>query len=123
MQVHSITKQLEYKGKMVDLTETISHLPAGSQVLLSSASFEKLFGRLHELRLTAASGLSQGSPQPKRLSKEYTQALFVSSNRMHKNVAAALWQAFLLSACCRGHVSPTGRASMKLCSIVDFVFL
>ena len=92
VQVHSITKQLEYEGKMVDLTETISHLPAGSQVLLSSTSFEKLFGRLHEIRLTAASGLSQGRPQPKRLSKEYTQALFVSSNRMHRVVAAALGQ-------------------------------
>ena len=90
MQVHSITKQLEYKGKMIDLTETISHLPAGSQVLLSSSTFEKLFGRLHEIRLAAASGPSQGSPQPNRLSKECTQGLFVSSNRMHRLAAAAL---------------------------------
>ena len=92
MQVHSITKQLEYKGKMVDLTETISHLPAGSQVLLSSASFEKLFGRLHEIRLTAASGPSQGSPQFKQHSKEYTQGLFVSSGCLNNIVAAALDQ-------------------------------
>ena len=75
---------------MVDLTETISHLPAGSQVLLSSASFEKLFGRLHEIRLTAASGPSQGSPQFKQHSKEYTQGLFVSSNRLDSIMAAAL---------------------------------
>ena len=51
--MHSITKQVEYKGAVVELTETISHLPAGSQLLFSSATFEKLFGRLHEIRLPA----------------------------------------------------------------------
>eukprot|EP00891_Asterochloris_glomerata_P007201 jgi/Astpho2/7201/Aster-01519 len=53
LRVHSITKQVEYKGAVVELTETISHLPAGSQLLFSSATFEKLFGRLHEIRLPA----------------------------------------------------------------------
>ena len=67
---------------MVELTETISHLPAGSQLLFSSATFEKLFGRLHEIRLPADPMQKQCSLQQVPLSKKALPILEVSSDSM-----------------------------------------
>ena len=82
LQVHSITKQIEYKGAVVELTETISHLPAGSQLLFSSATFEKLFGRLHEVKLPADPTNKRCSLQQKASSKKGLPDLEVSSETM-----------------------------------------
>ena len=48
-----MTKQVEYRGEMVDLTESLTHLPAGGQVVLSDATFQRLEGELHHVQLPA----------------------------------------------------------------------
>lgn len=53
MQVHNVTKQVEYRGEMVDLTESLSHLPAGGQVVLSDTTFSHTVGRLQHIHLPA----------------------------------------------------------------------
>ncbi|KAL0023908.1 hypothetical protein WJX79_009620 [Trebouxia sp. C0005] len=51
--VHNMTKQVEYRGEMIELTESLSHLPAGGQVLLSDTTSQRTAGRLHEIHLPA----------------------------------------------------------------------
>jgi len=51
--VHNVTKQVEYRGEMIELTESLSHLPAGGQVLLSDTTSQRTAGRLHEIHLPA----------------------------------------------------------------------
>ena len=48
-----MTKQVEYRGEMIELTESLSHLPAGGQVLLSDTTSQRTAGRLHEIHLPA----------------------------------------------------------------------
>ena len=48
-----MTKQVEYRGEMMELTESLSHLPAGGQVLLSDTTCQCSAGRLHDLKLPA----------------------------------------------------------------------
>lgn len=49
-QVHSETKQTEYSGAVVELTEAISKLPTGGQCAVSGTTFQRLLGRLHEVQ-------------------------------------------------------------------------
>lgn len=51
--MHNVTKQVEYSGEMMELTESLSHLPAGGQVLLSDTTCQRTAGRLHEILLPA----------------------------------------------------------------------
>lgn len=53
-----MTKQVEYRGELVRLTEALSHLPTGGQVLLSDPTFRLVAHRLHNLRLPAVSALT-----------------------------------------------------------------
>jgi len=48
-----VTKQVEYRGEMIELTESLSHLPAGGQVLLSDTTSQRTAGRLHKIHLPA----------------------------------------------------------------------
>ena len=48
-----MTKQVEYRGEMIELTESLSRLPAGGQVLLSDTTSQRTAGRLHEIHLPA----------------------------------------------------------------------
>ena len=48
-----MTKQVEYRGEMIELTESLSHLPAGGQVLLSDTTIQPTASRLHEIHLPA----------------------------------------------------------------------
>ena len=49
-----MTKQVEYRGELVQLTEALSHLPAGGQVLLSDPTYLLVASRLHDLKLPSA---------------------------------------------------------------------
>jgi len=49
--VHSNHKHVEYRGEIVDLTNSLLQLPAGGQVLLSDTTFQRIGGRLHEVKL------------------------------------------------------------------------
>ncbi|KAL0029412.1 hypothetical protein WJX77_005563 [Trebouxia sp. C0004] len=51
--VHNVTKQVEYRGEIIELSESLSHLPAGGQVLLSDTTSQRTAGRLHEIHLPA----------------------------------------------------------------------
>lgn len=47
MQAHNVTRQIEYRGDMVSLTEALVGFPAGGQILLSDAMYQRVYGRLH----------------------------------------------------------------------------
>ncbi len=42
---------MEYRGEIVELTNSLLQLPAGGQVLLSDTTFQRIGGRLHEIKL------------------------------------------------------------------------
>ena len=67
MQVHNVTKQVEYRGELVQLTESLSHLPTGGQVLLSDTTYLLVASRLHDLKLSSAPKL-QVEPSAKSTS-------------------------------------------------------
>ena len=50
MQVHHVTRQVEYKGDVVSLTEALVGFPAGGQVLLSGSTYQRIYGRLHTVK-------------------------------------------------------------------------
>lgn len=88
LQVHNVTKQVEYRGEMVDLTEALSHLPAGGQVVLSDTTFSLTAGRLQHIHLPAftfqTARNSLEGPKPRQGSMEglrsmYTKQLVVVS--------------------------------------------
>ena len=77
VQIHSLTKRVEYRGEFVELTDSLSMLPAGGQVLLSDSTFQRIGGRLHEVKLPTlslpikgGSGANQSSRRPTRTSLE-----------------------------------------------------
>ncbi|KAL3142345.1 hypothetical protein ABBQ38_002682 [Trebouxia sp. C0009 RCD-2024] len=87
--VHNVTKQVEYRGEMVDLTEALSHLPAGGQVVLSDTTFSLTAGRLQHIHLPAftfqTARNSLEGPKPRQGSMEglrsmYTKQLVVGSS-------------------------------------------
>jgi len=47
MQAHHVTRQVEYRGDVASLTEALVGFPAGGQILLSDASYQRVYGRLH----------------------------------------------------------------------------
>ena len=53
--MHHVTRQVEYRGELVSLTEALVGFPAGGQVLLSGATYQRLYGRLHNVNLKSSS--------------------------------------------------------------------
>ncbi|KAK9811314.1 hypothetical protein WJX72_001645 [[Myrmecia] bisecta] len=51
--VHKMTNTTEYQGEVVRALELMADLPAGGQVLLSTVTYQRIYGRLGELRLPA----------------------------------------------------------------------
>ena len=51
MQAHHVTRQVEYRGDVISLTEALVGFPAGGQVLLSDSTYQRIYGRLHTLHL------------------------------------------------------------------------
>ncbi len=49
--MHSNHRHVEYRGEIVELTNSLLQLPAGGQVLLSDTTFQRIGGRLHEVKL------------------------------------------------------------------------
>ena len=46
-QVHQVTRQVEYRGDLVSLTEALVGFPSGGQILMSGATYQQIYGRLH----------------------------------------------------------------------------
>lgn len=67
VQVHSATKHVEYRGEIMTLSESLLQLPAGGQVVLSDTTFQRIGGRLHEVKLPSLDfqKLSHTDGQPK----------------------------------------------------------
>ena len=49
-QVHHVTRQVEYRGDVVSLTEALVGFPAGGQVLLSGSTYQRVYGHLHNVK-------------------------------------------------------------------------
>ena len=49
VQAHHVTRQVEYRGDVISLTEALVGFPAGGQILLSDATYQRIYGRLHTL--------------------------------------------------------------------------
>ncbi len=45
-----MTRQVEYRGDVVSLTEALVGFPAGGQVLLSGSTYQRVYGRLHTVK-------------------------------------------------------------------------
>ena len=54
MQAHKVTRQLEYAGSVVELTEALTSLPSGGQVMLGALAAERVAGRLRDVVLPSA---------------------------------------------------------------------
>ena len=52
LQVHHVTRQVEYRGDVVALTESLVGFPAGGQVLLSGSTYQRVYGHLHTVQFT-----------------------------------------------------------------------
>ena len=50
MQVHHVTRQVEYKGDVLSLTEALVGFPTGGQILLSGSTYQRVYGQLHNLK-------------------------------------------------------------------------
>ena len=42
-----MTRQVEYRGDIVSVTEALVGFPTGGQILLSDATYQHIYGRLH----------------------------------------------------------------------------
>ena len=51
VQVHNVTKQVEYRGELVEVTESLSHLPSGGQVLLSHTTSRGICQHAQDIEL------------------------------------------------------------------------
>ena len=58
-----MTRQVEYQGDVVSLTEALVGFPAGGQILLSDAIYQRVYGRLHNLKYKDQ--LQQSTPRNK----------------------------------------------------------
>lgn len=47
-----MTRQVEYRGDVVTLTESLVGFPAGGQVLLSGSTYQRVYGHLHSVQFT-----------------------------------------------------------------------
>ncbi|DBA68431.1 TPA: hypothetical protein ACH3X2_013731 [Trebouxia sp. C0005] len=50
LQVHHVTRQVEYRGDVVSLTDALVGFPAGGQVLISGSTYQRVYGRLHTVK-------------------------------------------------------------------------
>ena len=107
LQVHHVTRQIEYHGELMSLTEAIVGFPVGGQVLISGSTYQRIYGRLHTIGPLHPITVTQGrsmlgrsrsrrlSSQPKEAWKGVSQS---SQSTLHQwwHVAAAMhsmcWQ-------------------------------
>ncbi len=46
-----LTRQVEYRGDVVALTEALVGFPSGGQVLMSGSTYQRVYGNLHTVQL------------------------------------------------------------------------
>ena len=103
MQAHHVTRQVEYKGEVVSVTEALIGLPAGGQILLSDATYQRVYGRLHTVTFKDA--------EP-RAKKDPLVGMYASSSVTAHNAVWDAWSDYIAdksshgnSQECRQHAS------------------
>ena len=61
MQVHHVTRQIEYRGNVVALTESLVGFPSGGQVLMSGSTYQRIYGNLHTVQFDDKLLMSESS--------------------------------------------------------------
>ena len=74
-----MTKQVEYVGDVLNLLEKLSDLPAGGQVLMGPLTYQRIYGRLEELRLAVLQKAYAFSGPPGGRLRSQRQASLVMS--------------------------------------------
>ena len=46
-----MTRQVEYRGDVITLTEALMGFHAGGQIMLSDGTYQRIYGRLHTIKL------------------------------------------------------------------------
>ena len=49
--MHHVTRQVEYRGDVVALTEALVGFPSGGQVLMSGSTYQRVYGNLQTVQL------------------------------------------------------------------------
>ena len=73
-----MTKQVEYVGDVLNLLEKLSNLPAGGQVLMGPLTYQRIYGRLEELRLAVLQKAYAFSGPPGGLRSQRQASLVMS---------------------------------------------
>ncbi|KAL3134262.1 hypothetical protein ABBQ38_006526 [Trebouxia sp. C0009 RCD-2024] len=50
LEAHHVTRQVEYRGDVISLTEALVGFTAGGQILLSDAAYQRIYGCLHMVK-------------------------------------------------------------------------
>lgn len=58
--MHHVTRQIEYHGELMSLTEAIVGFPVGGQVLISGSTYQRIYGRLHTIGPLHSIEVAQG---------------------------------------------------------------
>ena len=74
-----MTKQVEYVGDVLNLLEKLSNLPAGGQVLMGPLTYQRIYGRMEELRLAVLQKAYAFSGPPGGRLRSQRQASLVMS--------------------------------------------
>lgn len=88
LQVHSMSKRVEYRGEFVELTDSLAMLPAGGQVLLSDSTFQRIGGRLHEVKLPTSAVPTKLSSMDDQYARQSTRASLDMPSRKSSVTAA-----------------------------------
>lgn len=60
--MHHVTRQIEYLGELMSLTEAIVGFPVGGQVLISGSTYQRIYGRLHTIGALHPIEVAQSKP-------------------------------------------------------------
>lgn len=72
LQVHHVTRQIEYHGELMSLTEAIIGFPVGGQVLISGSTYQRIYGRLHTIGPLPPITPGQGRSKLRRSRSQFT---------------------------------------------------
>lgn len=59
--MHHVTRQIEYRGNVVSLTEALVGFPSGGQVLLSGSTYQRIYGNLRAVQFDDKLLMSESS--------------------------------------------------------------
>ena len=90
LQVHRANKHVEYRGDIVELTDALLRLPAGGQVLLSDTTFQRIGGRLHEVKLPSLQLPRTGEALERRKNSIEGQRVVIDGQSRHQSLEGGI---------------------------------